>query len=359
MNDLVPFLLTKEGRRAVEVFTRNVTPQCRTVTRGSVHQATVGCRWWQIVYAILVSLPYPLSTLLVWSKGVNKSSEWKTYQEMMEVTRTVIQQLETYRWSSLYSILYRNRVVECPDEVPPEEPCLRRMNASFVDSAPDGRYYTCLYTGDTIGHYFVIERQYPSWYLSSSYGSEWVRVPVQTQEVPEDELREWLTVMDHMGEESDKKGESEEDQRILEQFYIRYFLKGGLPMRYSENAANKLQGRPIPLEVGIAKELEIALHGPLRIGYIESMEEYILSIVKNTVGNVSRGGRALTRGGQVLTRGGRALTRRRGWKCRERRKSAKRKRHHRSIKSRSGRSGRSRRSRSGRSGRRRRSRRGH
>ena len=150
MNDIVAFLLTKQGRRAVEVFTRNVIPGCRAVTRGLVQQATVGCRWWQIVYAILVSLPYPLSTLLVWSKGVNKSSEWKTYQEMMEVTRAVIQQLETYRWSSLYSILYRNRVVECPDEVPPEEPCLRRMNASFVDSAPDGRYYTCLYTGDTI-----------------------------------------------------------------------------------------------------------------------------------------------------------------------------------------------------------------
>ena len=284
MNDIVAFIRTKEGRRAVEVFTRQVAPRCQTATRGLVQQATVGCRWWQLVYAILVSLPYPLSTLLVWSKGLNHSSEWKQYQEMIGVAQAIIRQIEAYRWSSLYSILYRNRPVECPDAAPSSEPCLRRMDASFVDSATDGRYYTCLYTENNIGHYFVIERRRPSWYLSSSYGSEWVRVPVQTQEVPEDDLREWIDIIGRMGEES------EEERRILERFYIHYFLEGGLPMSYSQNTSKGLQGRPIPSEVGIAKEVEIALDGPLHIGYIESMEEHIQGIVESMVGNVAHGG---------------------------------------------------------------------
>lgn len=296
MDNDITFLLTKQGRRAVEVFTRQVMPRCGIMTRGSVQQATVGCRWWQLVYAILVSLPYPMSTLLVWSKGMNVSSEWKRYQEgakryqeMVDVTRAVIQQIEAYRGSSLYSILYRNQAVECAHGS--GEPCLRRINASFVDSAADGRYYVCLYKADIIGHYFIIERRRPFWYISSSYGSEWVRVPVQTQEVPENELREWLDAIEHMG----KENRDEEDTRILERFFIHYFLEGGLPVRYSENEPKERRGRPIPSHIGIAKEVEIALHGPLHIGYIESMEEYIQDMVANTVKNVIKGGYFSTR----------------------------------------------------------------
>lgn len=281
MNNVLDFILTKEGRRAVEVFTRQIVSPSRAVTRGSALDATVGCRWWQMMYAILVLLPYPLSTLLVWSKGINASSEWKTYQEMVEIVQAIVSQIESYYWTPLYSILYKNKVIEC-DKNHSGEPCLRIMNKSFVDSATDGRYYVCTYWGDLIGHYFVLERRHPTWYISSSYGSAWVRVPVQTQEVPEQELRDWLEAI---YENDGKNQENGEVRDIIERFYIRYFLEGNLFTRYSENEPKSRRGLIVPREIGIKKEVKTSLNGPLRVGYIESMEEYIGTIVTNTMGH--------------------------------------------------------------------------
>lgn len=274
--DWLDYLLSKDGRRAVEVFTRQIMVTNRTVTRGSATNSTVGCRWWQLVYAILVSLPYPPSTILTWSKGINSPEEWHIYQEMVEVVRAVVKQIETYKRSALFKILYNNRVIECAPNV--EGPCIRQIDPSFFSTSPDGRYYMCIYGDEFVTHYFVLQLREGIWYLSSSYGSGFVRVPVQTKEVTEDELYHFVEAL-----QKNENGAGAGARHVIEQFYGKYFLEGGLSTRYSENEPRR--GKQIPAETGISEELKVALSGTLRIGYIESMEEYIQQLVKDTVGS--------------------------------------------------------------------------
>ena len=279
--DWLDYLLSKDGRRAVEVFTRHIMATNRAVTRGSATNSTVGCRWWQLVYAILVSLPYPPSTILTWSKGINSPDEWRIYQEMVGVVRAVVKQIETYKRSSLFKILYNNLAIECAPNA--DSPCIRRIDPSFFSTSPDGRYYMCIYGDEFIGHYFVLQQRDGIWYLSSSYGSGFVRVPVQTKEVTEDELYHFVDAI-QKNENGNGTGTP-----VIEQFYGKYFLEGGLSTRYSENEPRR-RGKQIPAETGISEELKVALSGTLHIGYIESMEEYIQQLVKDTVGSEAEGG---------------------------------------------------------------------
>lgn len=277
--DWLDYLLSKDGRRAVEVFTRQIMVTNRAVTRGSATNSTVGCRWWQLVYAILVSLPYPPSTILTWSKGINSPEEWHVYQEMVGVVQAVVKQIETYKRSTLFKILYNNLAIECAPNV--EGPCIRQIDPSFFSTSPDGRYYMCIYGDEFIGHYFILQRREGIWYISSSYGSGFVRVPVQTKEVTEDELYHFVDAL---------QTEDKNSHYIIKQFYGKYFLEGGLSTRYSENEPTRRRGKLIPSETGISEELKVALSGSLRIGYIESMEEYIQQLVKDTVGLETEGG---------------------------------------------------------------------
>jgi hypothetical protein len=173
----------------------------------------------------------------------------------------------------------------------PPLPCIREMDGSFVSRARDGRYYTCIYsTKGIIGHYFVLLRQDGKWYISSSYGSEWVRIPVRTQEIPVEDLQDMLDAFQAPGEE--------ENRQLLDTLFRRYFLEGGLRMLYSpsEYEANaSLKGKVIPPALGIQKELNTVLSSSdaLRIGFIEHMEENISEIVRGMIPEKVMGGLSL------------------------------------------------------------------
>jgi hypothetical protein len=262
-------LSTEEGTEAIGVFAGEIV-RCRAVTRTGAAGATVGCRWWQLVYAILVSLPFPPVTLLEWNKGVNRS---RAYDEMVEQARAVARHMERSRFSTIYRLLYRNEAVLCGDkaqDVEEQEPCLRPMGAGWITtSSHEGkRYYVCTHRNGVIGHYFVLERRRDSWYILSSYGSEWVRVPLRIHPVTEEELEGFLVAT--------KTG----DRSVVNEFFLRYFLEGGLPQRYSEDEPDRVRGRVIPLNVGIRRELEIVTREPFEVGYIDGMEETIRSVVQ-------------------------------------------------------------------------------
>lgn len=273
-------LSTEEGAEAMGVFAGQIM-RCGAVTRTGAAGATVGCRWWQLVYAILVSLPFPPVTLLEWKQGVNRS---RAYDEMVEQARVVVRHVERSRFTSLHRLLYRNEVVRCDasdaSAVGDQEPCLRPMEAGWVATASqkDKRYYVCTHRGGVIGHYFVLERRRGAWYILSSYGSEWVRVPFRIHRVTEEELEGFLAAVSGTGA----------DPSVVRAFFLTYFLEGGLPQRYSENEPERVRGRIIPLNVGIRRELEVVTREPFEVGYIEGMEETLREWVERTEGG--RGG---------------------------------------------------------------------
>jgi len=267
-------LSTEEGQEAIGVFAREIMRSCGSITRMGAAGATVGCRWWQLVYAILVSLPFPPVTLLDWKKGINRS---RAYDEMVEQARFVVRHVERSRYSSLYRLLYRNEAVVCEskeqeqEQEQEQEPCLRPM--STLPQSP-GRYYVCTHRNGTIGHYFVLEKHQGSWYILSSYGSEWVRVPFHIHPISEEEVKAFL----------EASSRDSGNPLVIRDFFLRYFLEGGLPQRYSENEPDRIRGRVIPLNVGIRRELEIVMREPFEVGYIEGMEETIRGWVKGMEG---------------------------------------------------------------------------
>jgi hypothetical protein len=264
----VDVLSTKEGAEAIGVFAGQIM-RCGSLTRTGAVGATVGCRWWQLVYAILVSLPFPPATLLEWKQGIHRS---RAYDEMVEQARAVVRHVERSRYSSLYRLLYRNEAVLCDAESKEhdQEPCLRPMKTGWIATATKKRYYVCTHRAGVIGHYFVLEKHRGAWYILSSYGSEWVRVPLRIHRVSKEEIEALLNAPSNTTTVTD--------------FFLRYFLEGGLPQRYSEDEPDHLRGRVIPLKEGIRRELEIVTREPFEVGYIEGMEETIRSFIHGMEG---------------------------------------------------------------------------
>jgi hypothetical protein len=252
-----------------------------------------------MIYAILMKIPYPVSSLLLraWKEGATDP----LYEKTVTVVKQVIHAIERSPYSALYQLLYRGKVLTCEEKEEKENvPCIREMNVAFLDTAQDGHYYSCLYhSNGNIGHYFVLIRQDGRWYLSSSYGSEWVRVPLRTQEVPVEDLRMALEAIEN------------KNDTALEPFFRRYFLDGGLRMLYSDSqyeATPALKGKVIPHELGVRRELDIVLTSghTLHMGFIEHMEEHVGMMVRDIlplVGGRFRRRNTLTRRGKGARRG--------------------------------------------------------
>lgn len=260
-NSWIPFLSTPEGAEAVGAVAGQLGKKCGALTRASVKGATVGCRWWQLLYAILVSLPFEPSVLLEWKKGVHEQRG--EYAALLEQGKAIIRQVERDRTSSLYRILYQNEAVMCDESKEAKEPCLRPLKADWMNHK---RYYLCTHRGGIIGHYFVLEKAGRSWYILSSYGSEWVRVPFRLSRVSVEEIEAFLASVGMT---------TEQEKATVGAFFSRYFLEGGLSQRYSEDESEALVGRIIPPSVGIQKEWDIVGRTGFEVSVIDGMEEEI------------------------------------------------------------------------------------
>lgn len=314
-SEWLDLLLTEEGQRAVALFSSQLQKRRFIGTRNKLKRATVGCRWWQLIYAAVIVSPFSPSLLL--RPLAHGEVDDPEYQRMVKTIRDTIQYISSYKQSALYRIIYGNEVIKCPIRETaqerelrlqynqPEIPCIMTMDESFVDTAEDGRYYVCIYTeGDRtdIAHYFVLIRRggvNGEWYISSSYGSEWVEIPALTQSASEQDIRHMLVSMNHMDEERHKER--------LRRVFQRYFLQpeASLRIRYSDTQYEnnpKRKGQFIPRGLGVTSELDTVLNSNsrLQMGYIQHMEENVAHEIQSMLGG-GRGGRG--RGGRG--RGGR------------------------------------------------------
>ncbi len=288
--ELVRILQSKE-KREIEFFTSQLVTRSGPITRSMVDRATVGCRWWQLVYAILVTLPYKRSIL----------------QETSTVSKVigVLDRIRENKYHPYYQLFYNNRVVEC-SESKDTIPCIDPIDSPFFRQTDEGNFYGVIYAdredgSSTILHYFVLhchrEDARTRWWVSSSYGSEYVRIPVQTKEVSIDQLETFVeAIMDPV-----------ENRDILSEFFTEYFLQGGLPIRFSEEnveSNSSLRGKYIPSEIGIKKEIAATLDGrtisSLHVGIIKGLEDYVSYLLHESHGGYrSRLTRRARKGGRT------------------------------------------------------------
>jgi hypothetical protein len=311
--DLIRILQSKE-KREIEFFTSQLVTRSGPITRSMVDRSTVGCRWWQLVYAILVTLPYDLSTL-------------RHLSTVSKVTR-VLDNIRQNKYHPYYQLFYNNQVIEC-SESNDTIPCVDPIDSAFFRKTDEGNFYGVIYAdredgSSTILHYFVLhahkENSKLRWWISSSYGSEYVRIPVQTKEVSIEQLETFVEAIT----------DPDSNREILSEFFTDYFLQGGLPLRFSEEnveANSSLRGKYIPSEIGIKKEIAATLDGrtisSLNVGVIRGLEDYVEGLLEED--NSMNGGNRPSRLTRRARKGRRTMkrVRRMGWMTRRVKKGSR------------------------------------
>jgi hypothetical protein len=137
----------------------------------------------------------------------------------------------------------------------------------------------CVYNPSNmiIFHYFTIIYKHPKFYITSSYGSDYVCVPQHTQELNLEEFEQFcLGIIDN--------------NEIRINFFEKYFLFGNLKKRYNnntiENLNPRLKSKWIKKRQGVIKELEniFSLNNPkitrvYQIGLLHNYKENIEEVI--------------------------------------------------------------------------------
>jgi len=299
-------LKDQETYRSLTHFTAELRKKGGRITRQFRNEATAACVIWLMIYSILVSLPYPLSILKTWNKGFNNKDR-NVYAKIINISLSIYNYLYS-KESQLVIPLLKSKAHLCEDldEVDKKmEKCVIELKEDDVrfKLQNHGNYYLCLYidrlknfgdidpfTGRDILHYFIIHHgKDGKLFICSSYGSEFVSIPVNSKETSWDELENFIK---HLNEPKKYRKE-------LKTFLKKFFLLEGLPIRYSNNddVPTKLRRQLMPIEEGIDKEVGSVLNnrsdGVLHLGIIDGMEDYVVSLVKEYENemNVQTGGK--------------------------------------------------------------------
>ena len=288
-DEWLAMLQTEDGQRAVAYFSARLKGGSCHKTRYRVVDASVGCIGWQLLYAGLLSLPFsPAILLSPWSYHRTHSKE---YDMMVSILKNYMDTIKLFRQTAIYRLSYGSKVSMCEEESKAERayrerrkeplpPCIREIDATFVDQAEDGRYYACTYdTEGDIQHYFILIRREGIWYLSSMYVSDWINSPVRTRPLPVEDLRGMLVAIRRVHEPAQRQ--------YFKEWFAHYFLEGGHRIFYSEysyEADPALKGKYIPMNMGIEKEMEFVMSrvSDLRVGVMEHFEENVARGVKES-----------------------------------------------------------------------------
>lgn len=186
------------------------------LTRSRLAKYTKACRFWQLFCAILFSI-YKQNTILFDSlihqnkKGVNATR--RRVQQSVKLLNTIhrtIERIYSNKYSNLYKIIFNNEKQVCESE----EKSVCAIPIEYIDDllTSEPHYYgICI--GNKISHYFTIYKtEKDTYHLSSSYGSDFIHSPANTQEITLQEFSQFIDAI-HTN-----------NQRIITRFYNKFFF---------------------------------------------------------------------------------------------------------------------------------------
>lgn len=299
----IELLSTPNGRFNVnriyhEVF-RTLFGRNSIATRRGLQLATTGCRFWQLFYAMLWHFIQQKKEILAWLDRPHRLSHSSSSNE--DRNESILSMLETgihrvYQDSSsvFHKLVYGNKGKICSDSSPPSDVCVHPYQPG-LSLSQDGNYYLCIYIDRPdgtidISHYFTVIHVGTEYYLTSSYGSDYVRVPYRIQPLPIEDLNQLQDSLSHLANPLHK-------EKIVE-FYMTYFLQGNLPPFYSEE---NVEGNPAlkgkRVLNGQSREIKEVFNGKeegtIHVGILSGYESEIEKIMNSSWRN--RGGKRRTR----------------------------------------------------------------
>lgn len=266
----------------------------RAKTRASLRTITRGCRFWQLFFALIwqsIKTNKNVLSLLCMKNGLGNRNEPlsrnsnQTYQDLYEDLiarcRNTVDAIYENRHSEIHKLIYGTQVRMCPERNA-YDACIKPYNESLhqMIKETEGIYYLCIYIErpngmNTISHYFTVIHVDGKYYITSSYGSEYVHVPYQVIELDLEEMKQLYELL--------KDYRNHKDQ--ITDFYMKYFLKGTIPPYYTEEQIESnpsLKGKRVVKgefeemkDVYDEQQLGTTIHIGILDGYSASIQDYM------------------------------------------------------------------------------------
>ena len=270
------------------------------ITRTGLKKSTASCRQWQLTYILLcLYAKNNVNFIQLISNYYNNCFYQQTHEcqnatDLMQPHINYIKHAIDYITKDensyenpLYNIIVLNMFV--PDYISPVN-----EGKSFLLSLPVEDIFTnyclCIYIDPTSGvnfgnilHYFTLiyDNTVNKWYLNSSYGSDFVCIPQQTQELDIEDFNRFCQGYDS-------------DPEFYVKFITDYFLLDGILTWRSKDDYEEdrsLRFKPIEPAQGIVHETNVYTQNMsnsyFRVGYIPEYENLCLSVLqsRSTGGN--------------------------------------------------------------------------
>ena len=286
-------------------FLQNCLTNRKITTRSVGRLATAACRIWQLQYCILT---------LIYDKPKYRDFALHEDSKFLNILCNPYYNIFSSPTSKLYNFISQNDLPKnLPKNLPedlsedlseyvPEDLPEDRSVLYYADNKEDFiRYitddihtniYLCVYGRDKrdksnktifrngVCHYFTIIKEREGkgmsykYYLTSSYGSSWIKVPYGIIEIKN--ITEFFNFCEKL-----KDTTTSENKKAIAEFMEKYFLSNGVKQRYSDDDIDNAAGLFslwIPVNLGIEKEINYILDNYLMnfdIAIITNYEELV------------------------------------------------------------------------------------
>lgn len=250
------------------------------ITRSEFSKQTASCRVWQLVSMVMEArcTPSLIQYINSYCKSQNMSKPVKkVLSEISKLIDTIIT-LKT----PLYRIILEN--IPLPfDGTMGIQPI---QAIEQLECQPAKYYPMCIYIDTAshggILHYFTIVFDGTTYFLLSSYGSDYVHVPQYITPLNPALFNDFCVLIQVP---FDERASHERYTSVVTEFVTTYFLSNGVRKRHDEDTVEenpKLKSKWIEPEKGMMAELDVFLKHPstFSVGYIRGYDTEIQRIAK-------------------------------------------------------------------------------
>lgn len=275
----VDFLLSHED--AISIVSMNIlsyNSMYSVRTREQTRKSMISCRAWQLIFCILDQLErhgYAIKDLI----AGHSLNLFESDEDMMRYNSMVANA------SEIMDIALKNPFLNA----------LISLNQSihgFVEEYDPntmplniGNNYMCIYiegVNSSIVHFFTLIRyDDDTYYLNSSYVSDYVCVKQYTTQVSGDEFMRFVDALNN----------PDVDENYIGEFYKKFFLKGNIGMYYSKDDYENdplLRFAKIQPDEGDLKEMEVVTknvyRNRIRLGIMPKYGELVGNIIETQLG---------------------------------------------------------------------------
>ena len=228
-------------------------------TRNSELRQTASCRMWQFKYIVLYLINQKNDNVIL-----NNIHNLKKISSILTNICNLISIFIIQKHPFLYKLIVLNRL----ENITPIFEIDQLIIANEYEN-----FCMCIYSPINlfILHYFTIIYNKSKFYITSSYGSDFVCVPQNTIELDIMEFNNFCLEL------------TQNNEDIINTFFKKYFLLGNMKKRYNNNTIENinpgLKSKWISSNNGIDLELQHIIDNKKQVGLMDEYQEKVEELI--------------------------------------------------------------------------------